>query len=184
MIDSISVVAFPHWTQHSASYKFSVSGRSIFLCQAISRCSLVETTFLLLVTVSTVGSFLTTIKSKHVKNWGERFGFLPDNLTHITPGISFTPKMIKRESLECNLLLPSSCWTERSDPSLTLLALVGPRKTYQEISVNFQFPNFLAETLQKYSEFLKRKLSWQGRLANLSMTLFNLQEYLKLKILN
>ena len=29
-------------------------GRSIFLCQAISKCSLVETAFLLLVTVSTV----------------------------------------------------------------------------------------------------------------------------------
>merc|ERR1712106_1272034 len=29
-------------------------GRSIFLCEAISKCSLVETTFLLLVTVSTV----------------------------------------------------------------------------------------------------------------------------------
>ena len=32
------------------------SGRSIFLCQAISKCSLVETAFLLLVTVSTVQS--------------------------------------------------------------------------------------------------------------------------------
>ena len=32
------------------------SGRSIFLCQAISKCSLVETAFLLLVTVSTVKS--------------------------------------------------------------------------------------------------------------------------------
>jgi len=35
-------------------------GRSIFLCQAISKCSLVETTFLLLVTVSTV-NLLTTV---------------------------------------------------------------------------------------------------------------------------
>merc|ERR1712004_421551 len=35
-------------------------GRSIFLCQAISKCSLVETAFLLLVTVSTV-NLLTTV---------------------------------------------------------------------------------------------------------------------------
>jgi len=35
-------------------------GRSIFLCEAISKCSLVETTFLLLVTVSTV-NLLTTV---------------------------------------------------------------------------------------------------------------------------
>ena len=35
-------------------------GRSIFLCEAISKCALVETTFLLLVTVSTV-NLLTTV---------------------------------------------------------------------------------------------------------------------------
>jgi len=35
-------------------------GRSIFLCQAVSKCSLVETAFLLLVTVSTV-NLLTTV---------------------------------------------------------------------------------------------------------------------------
>ena len=36
-----------------------ISGRSIFLCQAISKCSLVETTFLLLVTVSTVRAIIS-----------------------------------------------------------------------------------------------------------------------------
>ena len=35
-------------------------GRSFFLCEAISKCALVETTFLLLVTVSTV-NLLTTV---------------------------------------------------------------------------------------------------------------------------
>ena len=35
-------------------------GRSIFLCEVISKCSLVETTFLLLVTVSNV-NLLTTV---------------------------------------------------------------------------------------------------------------------------
>ena len=54
---------FPIWSMISISIyniypsqatTVCISGRSIFLCQAISKCSLVETAFLLLVTVSTV----------------------------------------------------------------------------------------------------------------------------------
>ena len=54
---------FPIWSMISISIyniypsqatTVCFSGRSIFLCQAISKCSLVETAFLLLVTVSTV----------------------------------------------------------------------------------------------------------------------------------
>ena len=47
-------LTFTHFQFHSSP--LSLSGRSIFLCQAISKCSLVETAFLLLVTVSTVSN--------------------------------------------------------------------------------------------------------------------------------